>query len=68
MSTKYLMLHFGVFRSPINNKRDAIDLAEKIKTLSNVTLKGVMGYEAQIAGLPDRSPAKNFILARYLAR
>lgn len=62
MSTKFLKLHFGVFRSPINNKKLATDLAELIKNLSNIKLRGIMGYEAQIAGLPDRSPAKNFIL------
>lgn len=57
MSTTFGSLHFGVRRSPINSVREAVRLARKIKTYSGLKLHGVMGYEAQIAGVTDRMPA-----------
>lgn len=71
LSTKYGSLHFGVRRSPINNFSTSLQFAKEIKQFKNVQLIGIMGYEAQIAGVPDRSPAKNFLinfLIRFLKK
>jgi D-serine deaminase-like pyridoxal phosphate-dependent protein len=62
MSSKFFFLHFGVFRSGISNKELALNVANKIQELNNVNLAGLMGYEAQIAGLPDFSPANNILM------
>lgn len=61
MSSKIPGLHFGVMRSGIRNSEDALELAEIVDNSSNLELRGLMGYEAQIAGLPDRSPANNMV-------
>ncbi len=58
MSTTYGPLHFGVRRSPIQQKEGALKLASHIRHAKNVTLIGIMGYEAQIAGVGDRMPAQ----------
>lgn len=67
LSTKYGPLHFGVLRSPITSVKTASPVAKIIQESKHVQLVGLMGYEAQIAGLPDRSPAKNFFI-NYLIR
>ena len=56
MSTSFGKLHFGVRRSPLKTAEDAVRLARKIKETPRVKLIGVMGYEAQIAGVGDRLP------------
>jgi D-serine deaminase-like pyridoxal phosphate-dependent protein len=66
MSSKFFFLHFGVFRSGISNKELALIVANKIRELNNVNLAGLMGYEAQIAGLPDFSPANNIVMNRTI--
>lgn len=43
--------HIGVWRSPIHEPADARSLAESIVARAGFTLVGMMGYEAQIAGL-----------------
>ena len=53
MSSRLPGLHFGVHRSPIRTPDRALALARAIRSRSHVRLVGVMGYEAQIAGLPD---------------
>lgn len=58
MSIRYPLLHFGVHRSQIHNADEAVALYKKIKHLPNVMLKGVMGYEAQIAGVGDSVPGQ----------
>lgn len=58
MSSDYPGIHFGVWRSSIFGKADAIKVAEKIKECHHVKLDGIMGYEAQIAGLGDDVPGK----------
>ena len=71
LSTKFGVLHFGVRRSPINNVKSARFFAKEVKNYKNVELVGLMGYEAQIAGVPDKSPAKNFLinfLIRFLKK
>ncbi len=48
-------VHLGVRRSPIHDVGPAVDLARTISTQAGLRFDGVMGYEAQIAGLPDQS-------------
>ncbi len=54
MSTEFPGLHFGVWRSPLRTVNNVMNLANQIKKYPNVELYGIMGYEAQIAGLGDR--------------
>ncbi len=57
MSSRYPGLHFGVLRSPIATPAQAVALWEHIRRCDHVRLDGVMGYEAQIAGVQDTPPA-----------
>ncbi len=59
MSTTHLGIHFGVRRSGIQTPEEALGVARSIADTEGVTLDGIMGYEAQIAGLADRSPGNN---------
>ncbi|TCJ05715.1 amino acid deaminase/aldolase [Cytobacillus praedii] len=58
MSTAFANLHFGVRRSPLNNDEIVLQLAKKIQQSSKLKLIGIMGYEAQIAGVSDRMPSQ----------
>ena len=58
MSTTFGNLHFGVRRSPLKTEKDVLELAEKIKESSSLQLLGIMGYEAQIAGVGDHIPSQ----------
>lgn len=51
-------LHFGVWRSPVRTVEQARPLIERIVKSEHVWLDGVMGYEAQIAGVGDAYPGK----------
>lgn len=53
MASHYPGLHFGVRRSPVATLAQALRLWECIRAHTQVRLDGLMGYEAQIAGLPD---------------
>lgn len=53
MSTDFPGLHFGVYRSPLKNVGDVKTLLEHMKKSAYVELTGVMGYEAQTAGIGD---------------
>jgi D-serine deaminase-like pyridoxal phosphate-dependent protein len=57
-------LRFGVFRSAINDVSKLKMLLEEIKKSSQVRLVGIMGYEAQIAGVGD----KNSMLIQLLKK
>lgn len=48
-------LHLGVRRSPLRTPEDVVALARRIAGDPALRFAGVMGYEAQLAGLPDRS-------------
>lgn len=50
------MLHLGLRRSPIRTPEQAIELVKHAKTLSNVSIDSVMGYEGHIAGTSDNVP------------
>ena len=64
MSTDFGFLHFGVRRSKIATTQQAMELFHQIKKLKNLQLIGIMGYEAQIAGVADFTDSifKNFII------
>jgi len=58
-------LHFGVWRSPVRSVALARPIVERILGSAHLSLDGVMGYEAQIAGVGDNYPgqaAKNSIV------
>jgi D-serine deaminase-like pyridoxal phosphate-dependent protein len=58
-------LRFGVHRSPVRTPGDALAVARRIAAEEGVFLSGVMGYEAQLAGVPDAAPhagAKNLAI------
>ena len=70
MSLNIPGLHFGAWRSPIRTPEQARPLIERILAFQHVQLDGLMGYEAQIAGVGDNIPgqkAKN-ALVRMLKR
>ncbi|WP_028546115.1 amino acid deaminase/aldolase [Paenibacillus taiwanensis] len=56
MSSEIYGLYFGVRRSPVRRVDEAVVMAEYIERQPFVRLEGVMGYEAQIAGIGDRTP------------
>ncbi|BBM82720.1 amino acid deaminase/aldolase [Candidatus Uabimicrobium amorphum] len=62
MSSSFPGIHFGVRRSPLNTAQQVLQLVQEMDTLPGVSFAGVMGYEAQIAGLGDKSPFNNFIM------
>lgn len=59
--------HLGVRRSPLRTPEQVIELARKIAEDDAFALVGVMFYEAQIAGLPDTSPAVRWVKRRSAA-
>jgi D-serine deaminase-like pyridoxal phosphate-dependent protein len=70
MSAHYPGLHFGVRRSGITTPEHALQIWALIRQSDHVRLDGIMGYEAQIAGLQDSVPGqrpKNAVI-RYLKR
>ncbi len=58
MSTRFPGLHFGVHRSPLHDVAGALKLATAIAQTPHLRLDGLMGYEAQIAGLQDYIPGQ----------
>jgi D-serine deaminase-like pyridoxal phosphate-dependent protein len=58
MSSDYPGLHFGVWRSSIRTSEILAERLQEISRLKHVRLDGLMGYEAQIAGLADTQPGK----------
>ena len=64
-------LHFGVWRSPVHTPAQARPVIERLRASSHVWLDGLMGYEAQIAGVGDNFPsrkAKNTLVRRLKLR
>jgi len=56
MSYRSFGQHLGVQRSPIRSVEDLKALLTVLKTCEHLKLDGIMGYEAQIAGLGETSP------------
>ena len=70
LSVDFPGLRFGVFRSPVRDAATAVSVAQRVVASDHLTLDGIMGYEAQIAGVADRLPgqrAKNAVV-RLLKR
>jgi D-serine deaminase-like pyridoxal phosphate-dependent protein len=49
-------VHLGVRRSPVRTASEIIELFQKIRSLEGIVVKGLMGYEAQIASVNDNFP------------
>lgn len=56
-----LAAHLGVRRSPVHTVRQARAVARAIEARAGFELVGLMFYDAQIAGLPDTSPAVRLV-------
>lgn len=71
MSMSLPGLHFGVWRSPLQTAQQARPVIRRIMASSYIRLDGIMGYEAQIAGVGDNVPgnrAKNALIYRLKQR
>lgn len=71
LTVRYPGLVFGVRRSPIRSRESLLRLATQIKNSPFVYLDGLMGYEAQIAGVGDAYPGqgpKNALVRLLKAR
>jgi D-serine deaminase-like pyridoxal phosphate-dependent protein len=66
-SLKFGPAHLGVRRSPVHTAEDAGSLAAAIAGRPGFDLVGLMFYDAQIAGLPDSSPAVRLVKKRSAA-
>ncbi len=55
------LFHLGVRRSPLHTPEEALALARAAKNLPGIRIKGIMGYEAQIASVNDDFPSDNFL-------
>jgi len=53
--------HLGVRRSPVHSPDDAGSLAQAVARRGGVHVRGLMFYEAQVAGMPDASPAVRLV-------
>lgn len=51
-------LRFGVYRSPLDSPERALALYRTLERYPSLDLVGVMGYEAQIAGVGDAVPGQ----------
>jgi len=56
LSNKIFNLHFGVYRSSIKSLDDLKKMSKHLKGKTTLLLDGLMGYEAQIAGVTDADP------------
>ena len=63
-SLKIGPIHLGVRRSPVHSVDQARTVARQLADRRGFRLVGVMFYDAQIAGLPDTSPAVRLMKAR----
>ena len=56
VSLRLFGARLGVLRSPVRTPDEVVALARAARETRGLEFGGVMGYEAQVAGLPDRSP------------
>lgn len=61
MSSKFPFIYFGVYRSSIKNIHNFKKFIQQIKNFQNIAIHGIMGYEAQIAGIADNVKGHWFI-------
>jgi len=66
MSTDFPGLHFGVYRSPLKSAMDVNYLLDQISGMRGFTIEGIMGYDAQIAGIGDKMAGK-FLQNRFIS-
>lgn len=66
-SLRLLGQHLGVRRSPLRTPAEVQALARIVADDNRFELVGVMFYEAQIAGMPDSSPAVRWVKRRSAA-
>lgn len=60
-------LHLGARRSPVHTAEEAERLARAVAERPGFALVGLMFYDAQIAGVPDSSPAVRLMKRRSAA-
>ena len=61
------LLHLGVHRSPCRSMADVVSVWRAARAHRGiVAVTGVMGYEAQVSGLPDLDPAAPFLRRHVL--
>lgn len=70
LSSQLYGIHFGVQRSPLRTVKQIQEIIVRLKNNDTITLDGVMGYEAQIAGVIDANPNQGMknIVIRHLKR
>ena len=56
VSLRLAGLHVGARRSPLRAAAAVVGLAREVRRHPQLRLRGLMAYESQVAGLPDRSP------------
>lgn len=56
MSSEFPMVYFGTYRSSINSVAKFKEFLEHLKRYPGLKLEGILGYEAQIAGVGDQNP------------
>ncbi|MEX0810824.1 MAG: amino acid deaminase/aldolase [Chitinophagales bacterium] len=68
MSSVYPGLRFGVWRSSVNDQSGVENLLSMLDKNPNVAIKGLMGYEAAIAGMGDNFKGKlaQNLIVRFL--
>lgn len=49
-------VHLGAHRSPLRTPEEVVELADRVRGTDHLRLSGIMGYEAQVAGLTDENP------------
>jgi D-serine deaminase-like pyridoxal phosphate-dependent protein len=54
-------LHLGTRRSPVRTPAEVAALAARVAAERGVHLRGLMFYEAQVAGLPDTGPVVRLV-------
>lgn len=62
-----LRVHLGVRRSPVHTPDEAAALAAAVAALPGLTVRGLMLYEAQVAGQPDTGPVIRAVKRASLA-
>ena len=61
LSTRHFGVLFGVYRSSLRSQIEMNKLLDLIDHMEFINLRGVMGYEAQIAGVGDANPFKKYL-------
>ena len=49
-------MHVGVRRSPLHDVAEVVQMAERVAATPGIRFRGLMAYEAQVAGLGDDNP------------